>query len=211
MIPKTCSKLENTVLKRFNFVILVMKYIFCENSKFSGRGGGIMLKYECAVMRYGKQVCTYVAAAGSTTAAAADTGWAEKGEINRAAHASENRVRWPRRVPVHVRYYRRNPSPSPHARARACHRHSGHHGHGQVGGQVATGQEVDHRRIRVRYLQRAGRRQTPARHGKGHRVSAGAVPDSRSRNRSKFQCGTLNTPLSVCIDNSRYHSNDYVH
>lgn len=53
--------------------------------------------------------------------------------------------------------------------------------HGQAGGQVAAGQEVHHRRVRVRHLQRARQRETAARHRRGNRMSAGPVPSSRCR------------------------------
>lgn len=62
---------------------------------------------------------------------------------------------------------------------------------------MAAGQEVDHRSVRVRHIQRAGRRQVPqaARRRQGHRMSAHAVPDGRrgscgkrSRQRRRAQC-----------------------
>jgi len=103
-----------------------------------------------------------------------------------------------------VRFFTAQP-PTIRRRARtrgACYRSLGRHGPGEVGDQMATGQEIDrHRSVRIRYLQGAGRRQTFASHRQGHWMSAGTVPDGRGRSRGKrfcfivflCQCYQLNT------------------
>lgn len=120
-----------------------------------------------------------------------------RGKINRACECrssctrgTSRRTRWARRRYTRVfrTAIRRRALARTHTRA-YMPSSPGRHGHGrrEAGDQVAAGQEVHHRSVRVRDLQGAERRETTdPRYRPGHRMPAGSVADSRRRGRGKL-------------------------